>query len=159
MRDIKNYEGLYAVTSCGKVWSYRNKKFLSPRINNKGYLRVALSKSGVIKDFYIHRLVADAYIPNADNKPNVNHLDENPLNNNINNLEWVTQKENMNFGTCQERKAQHQLKAVFCIELNKAFSSAKQAAEELNLYAGNITRCCKGNSQTTGGYHFRYYNS
>ena len=64
MKDIKGYEGLYAVTSCGKVWSYRRKIFLSPSYDNNGYLMVNLSVGGNVKTKYIHRLVAEAYIPN-----------------------------------------------------------------------------------------------
>jgi hypothetical protein len=77
MREIPNYEGLYAVTSCGKVWSYRSKRFLTPRKSKKGYLTVLLCNKGNMREFKIHRLVADAYIPNPDNLPQVNHKDEN----------------------------------------------------------------------------------
>lgn len=75
MRDIKGYEGLYAATSCGRIFSYRAKKFLKPRITKKGYCRVLLYKDGKGKDFYIHRLVAEAYLDNPENLPQVNHKD------------------------------------------------------------------------------------
>lgn len=152
MRDIKGYEGLYAVTSCGKVWSYRSQKFLAPRINNKGYLRVLLSKDGYTKDFYIHRLVAEAYIPNPESKPVVNHLDENPLHNNLQNLEWATQKENMNYGNCQKKKS----KAVYCIELDRVFDSQTAAAKEIGITKQAINMCVHGKIETAGGYHWKY---
>lgn len=103
MKDIKGYEGIYAITSCGKVWSYKNKRFIIPRPNEKGYLRIKLYKNGSYKTFGVHRLVAEAYIPNPENKEQVNHKDENKSNNCVNNLEWMTNKENANYGTRNER--------------------------------------------------------
>lgn len=83
MRDIPGYEGLYAATSCGKIYSYRAKKFLKPRITKKGYCRVLLYKDGKGKDFYIHRLVAEAYLDNPENLSQVNHKDEDKSNNSV----------------------------------------------------------------------------
>ena len=86
MKDIKDYEGLYAITEDGRIWSYRSNRFLKPYVR-KGYLRVKLYINGVEKDFSIHRLVAFAYLPNPDNLPEVNHKDENKQNNCVDNLE------------------------------------------------------------------------
>lgn len=86
MKDIKDYEGLYAVTEDGRIWSYRRKKFLKPIVVN-GYLQVHLYINGVKKVFYVHRLVALAYLPNPNNFPQVNHRDENKQNNDVSNLE------------------------------------------------------------------------
>lgn len=83
MRDIKDYEGLYGITSCGRVWSYRSKKFLKPANDGSGYLKVALCKDKKRKWYYIHRLVAEAYIPNPENKLYINHIDENKANNSL----------------------------------------------------------------------------
>lgn len=69
MRDIPSYEGLYAATEDGRIWSYRSKKFLKPRLTKKGYYRVVLYKDGKGKDFYIHRLIAEAYLDNPENLP------------------------------------------------------------------------------------------
>jgi hypothetical protein len=95
MREIPNYEGLYAVTSCGKVWSYRSKRFLTPRKSKKGYLTVLLCNKGNMREFKIHRLVADAYIPNPDNLPEVNHINRDILDNTVENLEWVSKDFNI----------------------------------------------------------------
>lgn len=154
MKDIKNYEGLYAVTSCGKVWSYRSQKFLSPRVKENGYLEVVLSKDGVKKAYLIHRLIAETFIPNPDNKPTVNHKDENKSHNYINNLEWMTSAENNAYGS----RTQKTCKPVYCIELDKVFNGgASEAAKELNIKSqSNISAVCLGKRKTCGGYHWRY---
>ena len=102
MKDIKNYEGLYAVTSCGKVWSYTHKRFLNPQCNGH-YYQVNLSKDGKTRHHFIHRLVAEAYLLNPNSLPQVNHIDENKANNAVTNLEWCTVKENANHGTRNAR--------------------------------------------------------
>ena len=158
MKDIQNYEGLYAITSCGKVWSYKSQMFLTPREHN-GYQRIALYKDGVAKDFLIHRLVAEAYIPNPENKPQVNHLDEIKTHNYISNLEWATAKENLNYGTRSKRLGKNHCKSVYCVELDKTFESLKLAAEELGITQAGISMVCKGKRKTCGGYHWEYYNA
>lgn len=111
-RDIKDYEGLYQVSNMGRVkslgrWSNRQKngvsfpyfikeKILKNRKIKGGYYIVGLCKDKISKDYRVSRLVAEAFIPNPDNKLFVDHIDTNPLNNFSNNLRWVTQKENMN---------------------------------------------------------------
>ena len=95
MKDIKNYEGKYAVTSCGQVWSYKSKKFLQAR-DDHGYAAVGLyDKDGKRKSCLIHRLVAEAYLPNPDNLPEVHHIDTNRKNNCINNLQWMNKRDNL----------------------------------------------------------------
>ena len=119
MKDIKNYEGLYAVTSCGKVWSYRNEKFLKPKVNNDGYLRVNLYKDRKAKTYTIHRLVAEAYIPNTDNLPQINHKDENKTNNCLQNPEWCDSKYNANYGTHIEKMSNSLKKPILQYDLNR----------------------------------------
>lgn len=156
MRDVKGYEGIYSVTSCGKVWSHRNKKFLSPAKIAGGYLAVCLCKDGDERMATIHRLVADAYIGNPDNHPQVNHKDEDKTNNSVLNLEWCTQKYNLNYGSRNERLAVTKGKKVFCKELNRMFNSVHDAAKSLCTSFGNIAMCCRGERKTACGYHWEY---
>ena len=156
MVDIRGYEDKYAITSCGKVWSYKTKKFLSTHKNSKGYKRAYLCKGNGGKFLAIHKLVAMAYIPNPDNLPQINHKDENKENNTVNNLEWCTNKYNSNYGTRNERMAKSKTKKVLCVELNRIFDSEKQAERELNIGVARISECCSGKNKTAGGYHWRY---
>ena len=154
MTDIKNYEGLYAITSCGKVWSYRSQKFLSPWQNNDGYLLVDLSKDGQKKHCLLHRLVAEAYIPNPDNKPEVNHKDEIKEHCWLNNLEWCDSVYNNNYGNHKKAVS----KTVYCVELDKTFESTREAARELGINGNHISCVCRGVRKTCGGFHWRYVN-
>ena len=92
-RDIKGYED-YQVTSWGRVYNKAHEKFVNPEVNFKGYLRVDLYRNHERKHMKVHRLVAEAFIPNPENKPQVNHIDGNKRNNSVTNLEWVTDAEN-----------------------------------------------------------------
>lgn len=94
-KKIKNWE-LYTIDEFGKVKNTKTNKYLKGAINSKGYLRVELHLNKKIKKFFVHRLVAEYFVENPLNKEQVNHIDGNKLNNNMNNLEWVTNQENRN---------------------------------------------------------------
>ena len=155
MKDIKDYESLYAITRDGRVWSYKSNKFLKPSLV-RGYHRVILYKEGKEKAFRIHRLVAEAFIPNPDGLPQVNHKDEDKSNNCVENLEWCDAKYNANYGTRTERAINKISIPIYCVELDKTFKSQTEAAKELGLDNRNINKCCKGKVKTHSGYHFRY---
>lgn len=155
MIDIKGYKGLYAVTDGGQVWSYRKNIFLNPFFT-RGYLRVRLYKDGISKQFFVHRLVAEAFLPNPQNLPQINHKDENKKNNCADNLEWCDVKYNINYGRHNESVSRSHCRKVYCVELDEVFESAKSAAMQLNLSDSNIAKCCKGKYKTTGGYHWKY---
>ena len=150
IKGFEEFEG-YGITSCGKVWSFKTKRFLKPIKNNRGYLQVQLTNGTQHKKTVkIHRLVALAYIPNPNNYDTVDHIDENKEHNYINNLRWMTREENKNRSWC---------KKVYCVELDKVFESAAAAARELGLDSSNISNVCNGKRNKTGGYHFQFVES
>lgn len=154
MKDIRNYEGLYAITEDGKVWSYKRNKWLKPTLYNNGYLYVTFGD----KRHAMHRLVAEAYIPNPDNLPEVNHKDECKTNNCIKNLEWCTHEYNSNYGNRNKKISEKQGKQILCVELNKTFNSFSDAARALGLKSHvSLVNCFRGRAKTAGGYHWRYF--
>lgn len=95
-KDIKGFEGLYQISNYGRVWSCRRGNYKVPDANNFGYLRIQLSVKKKHYRFFIHRLVAETFLPNPENKTQVNHKDCDKTNNYVGNLEWTTPSENMN---------------------------------------------------------------
>lgn len=166
-KDIEGYEGLYQISSNGVIRSLgndktRKEKILKPAINNKGYLYVGLHKQRKRKHYLIHRLVAEAFIPNPNNYPIINHKDENPLNNNVSNLEWCTYEHNNNYGTRNQRVAasctnnQKKSKPVFCLETGVVYPSASEVERQLGFLQGNISACCNGKRKQVYGFHWKY---
>ena len=165
---IEGYENLYEVSNLGRVRRLESfvagkagskrkisGKILKPGVS-KGYLIVNLCKNAVRKNYYVHRLVSTAFLPNPDNKPQVNHLSEDKTNNEVSNLEWCTAKENNNYGTRIKRASEKHSKSVLCIELNQIFPSLTEAARQLSLNVGNLGSVLAGRRKTAGGYHFEY---
>ena len=137
-KDIPGYEGLYQVSNTGKVKSLnymktRKEKILKPRKEGKGYLKITLSKEGEKKDFKIHRLVASVFIPNPNNLPQINHIDECKTNNNVENLEWCDNRYNSNYGTHTQRMAKAKSMSVICVETGKIYQSAN--------HFGGLSKC------------------
>lgn len=97
---IEGFDGIYSVSNYGEVRNNKTGKLMKLRKNEKGYLRTNLTKNGNQKSVRVHRLVAQAFIPNPENKPQVNHIDFDRENNCVNNLEWVTNKENTQYSVC-----------------------------------------------------------
>ena len=97
-KNVIGYEGLYEVSNKGNVRNVRRNTLLKLSKTNYGYIQVYLYKNGIRTGLKVHRLVAQAFIPNPDNLPEVNHKDENPINNSVNNLEWCDHKYNVNYG-------------------------------------------------------------
>ncbi|MGL5436590.1 MAG: HNH endonuclease signature motif containing protein [Lachnospiraceae bacterium] len=95
IKGVKNYEDLYGVDEQGNVWSYRNNLILKPYVNTGGYLRVNLCRRGKLKHKYVHRLVAEAFLPNPRDHKVVNHINADPQDNRVENLEWCSQDYNI----------------------------------------------------------------
>lgn len=154
-RDIKGYENSYQVSSFGNVRSLDRVvtasngrkcnfkgKTLSPVHNKAGYLYVNLLKKGQLKSKTIHRLVAEAFIPNINNKPQVNHVDENKRNNHIDNLEWVTIKENANHGSRNYKISESRKQKVFALEVSTGkkivFETLTEAKRYFSIKGNNM---------------------
>lgn len=165
---IEGYEN-YEVSNFGHV--RRNGKILSPGVNKK-HLQVGLSKNGKIVHRFVHRLVAEAFIPNPQNLPQINHKDENPANNFVwvnpdgsvdperSNLEWCDCRYNINYGTRTERMIRTKYKPVNQYTLDgvlvKRWPSIKSIETTLGIDRGQISRVCRGVMQKTHGFTWRF---
>lgn len=155
-KDIKGYEGLYEVSNLGRIKSLKRNKIITPKLIHS-YFSVILYNKKNYRNFRIHRLVAQAFIPNPNNYPQVNHIDGNKLNNNLENLEWCTQSHNMKeayrIGLEKPKKIkvnQYDL----CGNFIKTWDSIKNIE---NFYNNrHISACCKGKRKTVCGYIWRY---
>ena len=161
-KDIEGFVGLYQVSNLGRTKRlYQNdkEKILKHGSDKDGYLRVNLYKEGKSKQSKVHRLVAKAFIPNPDNKSQVNHRDENKSNNKVENLEWVTSKENINYGTRTEKVAKSLSKPICGINIKtneKIEFPSTQEAERNGFDHGNIVKCLKGRNKSHKGYRWFY---
>lgn len=118
-RAVPGYEGLYEVSNMGNVRNVRRNTLLRLTKTNYGYIQVDLYKNGIKTGLKVHRLVAQAFLPNPDNLPQVNHKDEDKTNNNVTNLEWCTVKYNNNYGTKNIRRSETLIKNGYWTGLSK----------------------------------------
>lgn len=162
-RDINGYEGLYYVSDWGNIKNKKGKIIAKEFF--KGYYRVHLWKNGKGKHLFIHRLVAIAFIPNQNNYPQINHIDENKLNNRVENLEWCTAEYNSNYGTRKERNSKNQIndpkksKPILVytypsMELIGCFPSESEVKRQFGV--NNVAKVVKGLYTHDKGYTFRY---
>lgn len=156
-KDIDNYEDLYEISNQGRVRNKITGKILKPNIKN-GYYYLILCKDEIHKHHYIHRLVASAFIPNPNNFSQVNHIDENKLNNNVDNLEWCTSQYNTNYSIHKRSKPVNQ----FSLDsrLLNTYKSTQEASRQTGINQGNIVQCCLGNPKYshTGNFIWKYVN-
>ena len=155
---IEGFEN-YEVSNLGKVRNIKSGIMLKPWITKDGYLRHCLYKHNKRKNLLLHRIIATAFIDNPGKKPQVNHIDENKLNNDLSNLEWCTGRENLVHGTRTKRVAEKLSQKVIQLDLNdnilNVFKSMRQAERETGVPSGNISRCCNGERESAGGYKWR----
>ena len=158
-RDIKGYEGLYQVSNLGRVKSTKfNKEIIMKQKECRGYKRIGLRKNGEKQKFYsIHRLVAEAFIPNENELPCINHNDENKTNNKVENLEWCSYEYNANYGTRVKRLREANIggknpysKKVICVTTGEEFDCMTDASKKYNANITSIWKCCNNKQKTAG---------
>lgn len=157
-KDIDGCEGLYQVSNLGRVKRVTTGRVLKGSKITGGYLGVSLYKNSVMSTKKIHRLVAEAFIPNPESKSQVNHIDENKTNNKVSNLEWMTAKENSNHGTRNERLSIPIIATNIKTDEVTEFYGAHECARQLGLHQQNITEVLKGRYKQTVGSTFKYLN-
>jgi hypothetical protein len=149
-KTLNGYEGLYQISNLGRVKSLgnlqnRKEKLLKTNIRN-GYYTTYLYKNNKKKSFLCHRLVAEAFIPNPKNLPQVNHKDENKLNNCVNNLEWCTNGYNINYSCA---------KSVICVETGAIYHSLTEVSKKHNIQLALLSRVCDKDNYRAGGFHWK----
>lgn len=157
-KDIEGYIGLYQVSNLGNVKSLpRNTTkggLLSPASNGRGYLTVLLSKKGKKRRFYIHKLVATAFLQNEEHLPEVDHVNGNRMDNRASNLQWISHVENL-------RKKETGIaipRRIICIETGEIFESVAAAAKAMKRDKNTMSYHLSGKIQTCAGKHFKYYD-
>ena len=163
-KDVIGFEGIYQVSNMGNVRSvcfHSTDKIQNMKRNKTkfGYLRVQLSKNGKIKHCSVHRLVAEAFLPNPMNLPQVNHKNEQKDDNQVTNLEWCTAKYNVNYGTAIQRIKQAQSNPIEQFTLDGVFVRRWNSINEAmrgGFNGGGICQCLKGRYKTSGGFLWKY---
>ena len=173
-KDIPEFEGLYQASNLGRVKSLERidarghrvkEKILKPTINHKGYYKVPLCKNSKVKKCSVHRLVYEAFNGQIPEGLQVNHINEIKTDNRLENLNLMTCKENVNYGTGNERRSKKQINGKkskpvlqFTLEdiLIKEYPSANQVERELGFDQGNIVKCCNGKYKQMYGYIWKY---
>jgi hypothetical protein len=161
---VDGYNNMYQISNSGMLWSLHNKgMFLKKRICKGGYLSYSLLKNGKANTCLINRLVAIAFIPNPNNLPCVNHIDEIKSNNYDSNLEWCTHLYNNNYGTRGVRIAKSLNVNVdkYDMDLNLicSYNSIDNAGVENNIFASAISQCCTNRRYSAGGFIWAYKDS
>lgn len=172
-KDIKGYEGLYQVSNFGRVINCKRNSEMKAIVRSNGYLSVNLTKDGKCRTLSIHRLIAEAFIPNPQGLPCINHIDENKCNNSIENLEWCTYRENTQKymdnhpevfseynGRPRIKRPHKHFSAVEQMTMSgepvKVWKNVSVIKHEMGWSDWSIAECCRGNRHSAYGYKWRY---
>lgn len=174
-KDIQGYEGSYQISNFGRVKSFKTKcpKILKLKTNNKGYKWIVLSLNGMQQNLLVHRLVAKHFLNNSYNYKIINHIDENPANNNVSNLEWCTYSENViksskfnsynetNRIVCRPKNSKHKdtankVKQLFEGKIVKIFDNSLQIKRSLGFDQSFILSCCRNKRKSAYGYQWQF---
>jgi hypothetical protein len=157
-KEVEGYEKSYLISNKGNVYSRRDNILKTPRKDVNGYMRVFLYKDGHRKFVAVHRLVALAFIPNPENKPQVNHIDGDKTNNNVENLEWCTNRENTihayETGLNKNRESIHQYSLDG--KLIRIWTSAYEIERVLGIGNTTIQAACTRKNHKTKGFYWMY---
>lgn len=156
-KPINGFEGIYEVSNKGYIRNAKGrllKRFIIPQ----GYLMVELFHNYKRTHARVNRLVAEAFLPNPDNKPEVNHKNGDKLDNRVENLEWTTKSENMihAYRSGLQTKGKHTIRKVACLEDGSVYATAGEAARHYGITARAVLLSCQRES-TRGKHNFRYY--
>lgn len=152
VRDVVGYEGLYTIDIFGNVTRVKDNKEMSQQINKFGYANVSLCKDGKQKQHKVHRLIAQAFIPNPQNKEQVNHIDGDKRNNVVWNLEWCTPKENVHHAINTKLRSEQ---PIMIVETGEVFRNPYVCADAIGGNAQDIYRCLRGKTKTHKGFHYK----
>ena len=159
-KPVVGFEEYYSVSDNGQVWSIRRHRVLIPKIDRYGYEVVGLSINGKVYHRTVHRLVAQAFLPNPYNLATVNHINEDKTDNRSVNLEWMSPADNDNHGTRNERMADTKcrlpVEQVFSDGTTIRYKGVKDASRKTGIHRCDIALCCKNIRKTAGGYEWRY---
>lgn len=164
-KHVQNYEGRYKVSDTGLVYSVRKNRVLRP-CTNHGYKCVLLTSVDAKRTLkYVHRLVAEAFIPNPENLPCVNHKDEDKSNNNVNNLEWCSWSYNNNYnnlnirrGLSNRGKPSPKRIPIIDVNTNTVYKSLLEANNSIPIHYSKIKNMVEGSLDEYKGYRLRYFS-